>query len=953
MANAVRMKPFWIFILVMLLPKSLAAQDSYKVDTKYPVHNLMPALDLLETSDPDLKPLAVLRDSSANWQSRSDFGRYLNLGFTYWGKIKLVATDSLTEFRLNLEDKMIGPPAWTKSNGKVDIYGFVGEKLIFHQKTGVEYPRKERSTKSHWVRNEVRLPNFPVGEEVTLLIKAQGNSIGYPAYFNLSLRHSSQAYYHQIYQFHNSFNIFMFGIAFIVFLYHLLQYIYLREKVMLWFSVWLFFITITQAMTIGLFIGATTVLRFSFYVVVANGVFYTFWFFGRAFINSKAKFPSLDKFMLGLGLFVLLESIIVALYVPITNAQTSFTGVGVHYYVLNIYTLASLVLSVILLTKKDKFAKYFGFGSITASLFLLLGTFWSMGYISLSTYSVDPFVTGIFLQIVIYSFGIAYRRQVIQSQMTEQRIQGQRAISEMQRIKDLDTIKTRFFANISHEFRTPLTLISGPIKRALGYAQNQSEDIALKKKDFEIIVKNTDRLQNLVDQLLDLSKIESGKEHLSLTQGGLIKFIRSLVYSFESLAERNNISLNTRFPNELDQAFYDKDKLEKILTNILSNAFKYTPKNGSVTVNVEHDGHYLQLEIADTGKGIGKEDVRRIFERFYRVEGTEEQGSGIGLALTKELIDLHNGKISVDSVERKGTTFKIRLPVTLKNLPESVLMPANYQQQSASEAINEDLVTKESSAVEKVITTKELPLALVVEDNPDLQYYIADVIHEQYNIIKASDGAQGERMAFEHTPDIIITDVMMPKKDGFEFCHSLKQNAKTSHIPIIMLTAKAGEVNKIEGLSQGADAYLTKPFNEKELLIRMKNLIESRKNLWDHFKALDMLLVDDIGVNSIDDKFLQDVFKTIKEHLDNERFGVEDIAAAVGFSRSQLHRKLKALSGKSANQLITEIRLNEAHRLLKSNAGSVSEIAYSVGYSNLSYFTKSFKEKFGVLPSKV
>ena len=208
-------------------------------------------------------------------------------------------------------------------------------------------------------------------------------------------------------------------------------------------------------------------------------------------------------------------------------------------------------------------------------------------------------------------------------------------------------------------------------------------------------------------------------------------------------------------------------------------------------------------------------------------------------------------------------------------------------------------------------------------------------------------------MAFEHTPDIIITDVMMPKKDGFEFCHSLKQNAKTSHIPIIMLTAKAGEANKIEGLSQGADAYLTKPFNEKELLIRMKNLIESRKNLWDHFKALDMLLVDDIGVNSIDDKFLQDVFKTIKEHLDNERFGVEDIAAAVGFSRSQLHRKLKALSGKSANQLITEIRLNEAHRLLKSNAGSVSEIAYSVGYSNLSYFTKSFKEKFGVLPSKV
>ena len=208
-------------------------------------------------------------------------------------------------------------------------------------------------------------------------------------------------------------------------------------------------------------------------------------------------------------------------------------------------------------------------------------------------------------------------------------------------------------------------------------------------------------------------------------------------------------------------------------------------------------------------------------------------------------------------------------------------------------------------------------------------------------------------MAFEHIPDIVISDIMMPKKDGYEVCHSLKVNPKTSHIPIIMLTAKAGQESKIEGLTQGADAYLTKPFDEKELLLRMKNLIDSRKKIWEHFKALDMLLVDNIEVNSIDDKFLQDVFKSIKDNLDNEQFSVEDIARTVGFSRSQLHRKLKALSDRSANQLIVEVRLNEAHRLLKQKAGSVSEIAYTVGYSNLSYFTKSFKEKFGTLPSKV
>ena len=222
-----------------------------------------------------------------------------------------------------------------------------------------------------------------------------------------------------------------------------------------------------------------------------------------------------------------------------------------------------------------------------------------------------------------------------------------------------------------------------------------------------------------------------------------------------------------------------------------------------------------------------------------------------------------------------------------------------------------------------------------------------------YAIINAEDGVIGEQLAFEHTPDIIITDVMMPKKDGYTLCHSLKSNSKTSHIPIIMLTAKAGTANKIGGLTQGADAYLTKPFNEKELLLRMKNLIDARKKLWDHFKSMDMLLVDDIDVSTVEDKFLQDVFQTIKENIDNDKFGVENIARKVGFSRSQLHRKLKALSGKSANQLITEIRLNKAHKMLKSKTGSVSEIAYSVGYTNLSYFAKSFKEKFGLLPSKV
>ena len=335
------------------------------------------------------------------------------------------------------------------------------------------------------------------------------------------------------------------------------------------------------------------------------------------------------------------------------------------------------------------------------------------------------------------------------------------------------------------------------------------------------------------------------------------------------------------------------------------------------------------------------------------MEGTREKGSGIGLALTKELIDLLNGKISVDSIKNIGTTFKIKLPISLKKLPQSISVGKSFKDQS-EQPFKEKFTESISLLNHKSYPQSEdHPLALIVEDNPDLQYFIGEVLMDTYSILIAENGVEGERLAFEHTPDIIITDIMMPKKDGYELCHSLKSDSKTSHIPIIMLTAKAGTANRIGGLTKGADAYLTKPFNEKELLIRMKNLIETRKHFWEHFKTLDMLLVDDIDVSSIDDRFLQDVFQTIKQNIGNEKFGVENIARALGFSRSQLHRKLKALSGKSANQLITEMRLNKAHKMLKSKIGSVSEIAYAVGYSNLSYFAKSFKEKFGSLPSKV
>ena len=934
----------------------LFAQEVYELDQKYPVHDLNPSLKVYSNSTHRFTPEIILKDSTLPFQLGNAIPKYLKVGVTYWGKLTVRAKDSLKGWTLHFEDKQIGIPAWGKSNGKVDVYAYDGSNLVFHKKTGAEYSKKERKVKANWVLNQISLHDLPLNKDITFVIKAQGNKLGHPAYFNLSARSPRQPYYHQIYQFHNSFNIFMFGVTFIIFLYHLLQYIYLKERVFMWFSIWLLFCMLTMAMSIGLIIGSFTKFRFALWVIIANGVFFSFWFFGRMFINSKEKFPKLDKFILALAVFILVEIIGVALYSIIFKPQIFFTGVGIHYNLLQIYTIASLVMSIILAFKKDLFARYFGIGSIIGSIFLIIGTLWAMQIIRpFSNYFIDPFATGMFLQIIIYSFGIAYRQQKITEQAQEKKLQAERSIAEIQRMKDLDGVKTRFFANISHEFRTPLTLITGPLERVKKLSSNKvGESVLLSDKAYNVIKKNANRLQTLVDQLLDLSKIESGTVHLNLTQGGLIQFIRSIVFSFESMAERQNISLNTNFPEELNTAFYDKDKLEKTLNNLLSNAFKYTPQGGAVSIQVDYTENNFTIEISDTGKGIKQEEVSRIFDRFYRIEGTETKGSGIGLALTKELVDLHNGQINVHSKKGRGTSFKIRLPYLLSDLPDSIV---SSQPEKLKVAVTDDdeviIINNESNSHKCKKNSKDEAVVLLVEDNRDLRNFITDILSSHYKVLTASDGLQGERMAFEHIPDIVISDVMMPKKDGYELCNVLKTNIKTSHIPIIMLTAKAGQSNKMEGLTQGADAYITKPFDANELLIRLKNLIEARKKIWEHFKSLDLAVIDNLNIQSADDKFLQKVVKTIKENLNNELLSVEDIASSVGFSRVQLHRKLKAIIDKSTGQLVSEIRLNEARKMLKNKIGSVSEIAYAVGYSNMSYFTKSFKEKFGILPSKV
>jgi DNA-binding response OmpR family regulator/anti-sigma regulatory factor (Ser/Thr protein kinase) len=509
----------------------------------------------------------------------------------------------------------------------------------------------------------------------------------------------------------------------------------------------------------------------------------------------------------------------------------------------------------------------------------------------------------------------------------------------------------------------------------------------MKTRYLQLIERSTQRLLLLVNQLLDLSRIDGGQLQLHLQKGELLPLLRALVYSFESLAERRHVDYDITFPEQLPQAVFDRDKWEKILVNLLSNAFKFTPEGGRVAFKAEAKAEGLQVMVSDSGPGIQAADLDRIFDRFYQVEGTEARGTGIGLALVQELVMLLDGRIEVDSEVGEGTTFILLLPFLPEHFPQlsrqlsglglAQTLQSGYTDQSSlgkspnhfkigidTAALEEDLTEAiplalpgfSSPATRSAIAgsvNDEVPTVLIVEDNADLRNYIAEQLGDNYHIITAENGRVGLDLAIEHTPDLIVSDVMMPEMDGFELCETLKSDERTSHIPVILLTAKAGQDHKLAGLETGADEYLTKPFDGRELQLRVQNLIRQRAQLRERYGRTMLLQPSEVAVTSADEQFIQKVQTAIESNLDNEQFSVEDLADAVAFSRSQLHRKLKALTDQSPTVIIRNFRLQRAKSLLEQGAGTVSEIALEVGFGNLSYFSKTFKAAFGVLPSEV
>ncbi len=523
---------------------------------------------------------------------------------------------------------------------------------------------------------------------------------------------------------------------------------------------------------------------------------------------------------------------------------------------------------------------------------------------------------------------------------------------------EMDQLKSRLFSNISHELRTPLTMIMSPLEEIL----SDEPGIKPSGKTIRMMQRNTKRLLNLVNQMLDLSKLDAGSLKLELVQEDIVKFLRVLIISFASIAEKKIISFPYKLPDGKFITWFDPDKFEKIITNLLSNAFKFTSEGGEVKCEVilpEQENELMEVIVSDTGIGIPSNEIDNVFNRFHQVKSSNYIGSGgtgIGLALTKELVELLHGEVDVRSKLGKGTTFTVRVPVGKDHLREEEFLlkksdEINTIDYSTDHDDIKDSGERTGDIYEGPKSEDELPLVLIVEDHTDIRTHLREKLEDSFRIMEANDGIVGLDKATENIPDLIITDLMMPRMDGVEMCNKLKTDKRTSHIPVIMLTAKAEEEDKLAGLETGADAYIIKPFSMKEVKLRVRKLIEQRNMLRDRFSREITLEPKDIAVTSVDEKFLHNTMTVIEGHMNNNEFEVRMLQDEAGMSRMQLFRKLKALTGQTPSEFIRTVRLKRAAKLFKQNYGNVAQVAYEVGFNNLSYFAKCFKELYKIAPS--
>lgn len=542
---------------------------------------------------------------------------------------------------------------------------------------------------------------------------------------------------------------------------------------------------------------------------------------------------------------------------------------------------------------------------------------------------------------------------------------------EKAKIEEINQVKLRFFTNIAHEFRTPLTLILGPLDKIMSSQDNIDASL---KKQLNIMGRNAGRLLRLINELMEFRKIEMGRMKLKIVKADLIAFLHDVKSVFDEHAAMHDITYRFTSDAEVLETWFDKEKMEKVIYNILSNSFKFTPDCGLIEMHVHNVKRkiagskekqlvdHIEIVISDNGIGISEQDLPRIFDRFYQVKNKNAprqtigiSGTGVGLALSRELIDFHRGEILTSSKPGEGSVFRVSFPMDKAYFDQSIVVEQTsddfvYQYSPGLYGIPhaELNATPENTQPDK---KTDKPVLLFVDDNLDMRSYIRSAMEDSFSVVDASDGIEGMEKAAELMPDIIVSDVMMPRMDGIQMCKNIKQNVNISHIPVILLTAKISDDHTIEGFDAGADDYIPKPFNPKLLHSRINNILEIRHQLRERFRKEGILEPGEVSVTSADEVFLKNAMEVVERNISNSEFRVSSFVSEMNMSRSVLYRKFEALTGQSVNEFVRKIRLKRAAQLLSLNELTVSEVTYEVGFNDPQYFSKCFSKQYGMTPS--
>ncbi|MFA9392742.1 MAG: substrate-binding domain-containing protein [Prolixibacteraceae bacterium] len=558
----------------------------------------------------------------------------------------------------------------------------------------------------------------------------------------------------------------------------------------------------------------------------------------------------------------------------------------------------------------------------------------------------------------------AYRsKNIINIKLEKHRTEIQKRNHELlevsKKLEEATQAKLRFFTNLSHEFRTPLTLILGPLESTLAKKNLNKED----RHTFERMNRNANRLLRMINQLMDMRKIDNEKMDVRIGHYDLIKFVAEIKESFDELASKRNINFSFRSNLSKVELYFDFDKLDKIFFNLLSNAFKFTSDAGNISISIDEISHQfdhqtseaVEIEIRDNGRGMSPEHIERIFDRFYQIEQESNKlGTGIGLSLTKSFVELHKGTIDVKSQKGKGTSFFIYLRKGHEHFDSSELITETDQRHSNNNLLDELVPTKdEKQEKETQLPFEDKPSVLVVEDNADVRSYIRESLHLHYRITEVENGLDALNSIKEEEPDLIVSDIMMPVMDGLEMTRKIKTDINTCHIPVILLTAKSSEQNRIEGIEEGADSYIPKPFNSKHLEVRVKKLIEGRRNIRAFYKnnytQIEKL---DEQISPLDKKFIRKVNDLIDLNLADSNFKVEALSEELNMSRVHFYRKIKSITDMTATEYLRNYKLKRAAAILMKNEFSISEVAYQTGFTSSSYFSKCFKELYTITPQQ-